>query len=127
MSAAIDRTRWARRPQPRSLDELVAFARSGERQLRARIRLPQGWAEVYLAGSRVLHAKLGWAVGRRALRRIAEAGCFAELRIELHGGPELVTIDEPWAALRLSLPVVSRRPALHATTPRPCSRVRGVG
>lgn len=105
MSAALDRT-WSLRPHrpgPRDLDELAALARRDDRPLRARVRVAEGWAELCFAGPRLVHAKLGWTLGTRALRRIAAAGPWREVGLEHDGGSTLVTVDRPWSSLRLEL------------------------
>lgn len=117
MSAAIDRTRWARRPSPCTLDQIVDIAQRGGHRLRAWVRLPEGWGEVYLDGSRVLHAKVGWALGRRAMARLMAAQPFAEVHVQLHQSPELYTLPPPHAATP-RLPEGTRGVTLWAKRPR---------
>lgn len=103
MSAAIDRTRWARRPVPRTLEELATIARRGDRPVCARVELLEGWGEVFFDGTMVIHARCGWALGRRALVRLRDAEPFKGVQLHWDAAPELITIARPWARLRAEL------------------------
>lgn len=126
MSAAIDLTRWGRRPVPRSLDDLAAIARRGGGSLHVRLRLRSGWAELWFCADRIVHAKHGWSLGRRALVRIASAGRWLEVSLRPRAAIELLTIDEPWARVRRELLGIPSSLAADAATPRSCSMMRGV-
>ncbi|MEX1368522.1 MAG: hypothetical protein AB1Z98_35665 [Nannocystaceae bacterium] len=127
MSAAIDLTRWGRRPVPRSLDDLAAIARRSGGSLQVRLRLRSGWAELWFCADRVIHAKHGWSLGRRALVRIAASGPWLEVTLRPRAAVELLTIDEPWARVRRELLRSPSSVAADAATPRSGSRMRGVG
>ncbi|MCX4241129.1 hypothetical protein [Paraliomyxa miuraensis] len=121
MSAAIDFTRFGRRPSPRTLEEVATIARRGHHRLRASVRLHDGRSgEVFFDGATVVHAKLGWAIGRRALDRLRVAEPFEHAAIQLHAMPDMITLGEAWAGRVLAVP------RLQAATPRLSWRARGV-
>ncbi|MCH9685619.1 MAG: hypothetical protein K0V04_29580 [Deltaproteobacteria bacterium] len=108
MSAAIDRTRWARRPSPRTLDEVAAIAQRGGVPLRAHLTFGNGdQGDVYWHGDRVTHAKLGWALGQRALVRLLAREPFFRVQLSLHAVPELLTVGLAWGAVRATASAVA--------------------
>ena len=107
-AAAVDRTRWARRPLPHTLDEIAAIARRGNLRLHAAVQLPGTRADVYFDGCMLRHARVGWALGHRALMRLLEAEPFEDVQLQRHVVPELLTIERSWLELRAELGWASR-------------------
>ncbi len=107
-AAAVDRTRWARRPHPRTLDEIAAIARRGNLRLHAQVQRPGMSGDLYFDGRMLRHARVGWALGLRALMRLIETGPFEDVRLQRHVVPELLTIERPWLELRAELGWASR-------------------
>lgn len=100
MTAAVDRIGWSE-PPPLTLGRIAVLARECGRPLRAVLALAgrRRFGEVFFLGDSVLHARVGWALGRRALARLA-AEPFFEVQIQLHVMPDRITVAEAWPALR---------------------------
>ncbi|MEM9459953.1 MAG: hypothetical protein AAGF11_37605 [Myxococcota bacterium] len=123
MSAAVDRTRWALRPFPRTLEEIATIARHGDCRLYAQVELTAGWGDVFFDGDTLIHACVGWALGRRAVLQLLEAEPFVGAQLHWHATSALITVGQTWPRLSIDLAwAAGHRPLGHRASRGPQSK-----